>query len=207
MRKTIIILTLILTFATFTKAEEERIRPTVHLNKAVPKFSGVSLSGRTWTNDSLKGKVTLIAFWSIGCYGCMLEINHLNKLNLKFKNKEFQMISIAPKFKEELNLFNSNNKNRFSKIRKQLKAEPINYEIIPTCTDSLQRTQMENNGLSLMDCFDVCKDFNVQSFPVILICDKNGIVREITEAFTDDKKEAMQIFKEYATLIEKLLKE
>lgn len=208
MKKTILILTIIFTFATFTKAEEERIRPTVHLNKAVPKFSGVSLSGRTWTNDSLKGKVTLIAFWAIGCGPCMYEINYLNNLNLKYKDKDFQLISIAAKYADDIIAFNDTNNNQFSKFRKSLNVEPINYEIIPTCKDtSMNRIVNLSEGINLMECQETCKDFNVLGFPVLFICDKNGVVRDVTEGFTLDSEEAKTIFNEINAIIEKLLKE
>ncbi|MEJ2143318.1 MAG: TlpA disulfide reductase family protein, partial [Gammaproteobacteria bacterium] len=51
-------------------------------------------TGKTFTLDNLKGKVTLINFWATWCTPCIEEIPSLNRLKMKMQGKPFQLISI-----------------------------------------------------------------------------------------------------------------
>ena len=175
-------------------------------DQPIPQFSGISLSGKTWNTDSLKGKVTLFSFWFIGCMPCMNEINTLNQLNREYKNdKNFIFLSVAPQVREDLKLFNDTSKNNFSDLRKVFHADPIEYEIIPTCIARKERKDPTKFSL-MVECANIVENFNVWGYPQIYISDKKGIIRFIHKGFVQDTSKSSQVFKMYKSEIDSLLK-
>ena len=62
-----------------------------------PSFSGVDKNGKSYTKESLKGKVIYIDVWATWCGPCLAELPHLEILQEKFKkngNVVFVSISI-----------------------------------------------------------------------------------------------------------------
>ncbi|MEG1564544.1 MAG: TlpA disulfide reductase family protein [Bacteroides sp.] len=57
--------------------------------KPCPVFSLTDLNGRLWSNESVRGKVTLINFWQVTGGPCMREIPWLNKLCEKYPELNF----------------------------------------------------------------------------------------------------------------------
>mgnify|MGYP001006306135 CR=1 FL=1 len=63
--------------------------------KTFPKFTATSLDGTTLSEESLKGKITLVNFWFEHCAPCIAELGELNKLYQRLNDKPgFQFISI-----------------------------------------------------------------------------------------------------------------
>jgi thiol-disulfide isomerase/thioredoxin len=59
-------------------------------------FSGTTMDGKIFTQDSLKNKVTFINFWFEHCAPCVAEFDALNSLYNKYRNNPgFQFISIT----------------------------------------------------------------------------------------------------------------
>jgi cytochrome oxidase Cu insertion factor (SCO1/SenC/PrrC family) len=66
-------------------------------------FSGTSTDGKTFTQESLRNKVTFINFWFENCPPCIAEIDALNNLYNKYKNNPgFQFISITFEKNEDI---------------------------------------------------------------------------------------------------------
>lgn len=63
----------------------------------IPPFSFVSLDDpkKEFTNQSFSGKYLLIDFWGTWCPGCIAEMVYLHKVYKKFKEKNFEILSIA----------------------------------------------------------------------------------------------------------------
>lgn len=67
-----------------------------YIGKSFNKFSHTSIDGVAYSNDNLKGKITLINFWFAACPPCIAEFNDLNILHNNLKsNTNFQFISFA----------------------------------------------------------------------------------------------------------------
>jgi thiol-disulfide isomerase/thioredoxin/outer membrane lipoprotein-sorting protein len=56
------------------------------LGKRVPDFKFVSLDGKSFTPDSLDGKVTVLDFWATWCGPCKMSLPELQKVYDEFKN-------------------------------------------------------------------------------------------------------------------------
>lgn len=207
--KTISLLILVIFFTTGYSQKQDSIvkrNPEEMKDKMIPNFSRISLSGKCWNNDSLKGKVTLIAFWYIGCIPCMLEICLLNKLHREYsKSKDFLLISMAPQIKEDLSSFNNDSvKNVFSTVRSYFKAEPIEYEIIPTC-DVRGKRKDTTKVILMPECDNITRDFKVWGYPQIFISDKKGVIRFVHGGFPQEPSASDVIFNLYKTEIDELL--
>lgn len=64
--------------------------------KESPSFEHSSLSGKQYSSNSLKGKITFVNFWFSNCSPCIAEMKSLNELYLQFKdNPDFQFLSFT----------------------------------------------------------------------------------------------------------------
>lgn len=101
------------------------------IGKELPDYSLVGLSGKTYTNESLKGKVVLFNFWSVNCGPCIMEIPVLNKLYHSYKdNNDFVIISILLEKGEALEEF----------LKKGLTKRRIMYDVIPDSKTIMKST-------------------------------------------------------------------
>lgn len=58
-------------------------------DKPCPPFAYKDMEGHLWTNETIKGKVTLINFWHFWCGPCIREMPWLNKLPEKYPDANF----------------------------------------------------------------------------------------------------------------------
>jgi len=84
---------------------------------AAPSFQVVSLDGKQFDLESLRGKVVVLNFWFIGCAPCRIEIPSLNKLVKAYEKKAVVFIAIGL--------------NDDDAMRKFLKETEFAYHIIP----------------------------------------------------------------------------
>ena len=65
------------------------------IDRSFPGFTLMDLSGRKWTQDNLKGKVTLINMWATWCGPCIAELPHVQKIQNAVKDrKDIQVITL-----------------------------------------------------------------------------------------------------------------
>lgn len=57
--------------------------------KPCPVFAFKDTEGKEWTNENIRGKVTLINFWHVNCGPCIREMPWLNKLMEKHPQVNF----------------------------------------------------------------------------------------------------------------------
>lgn len=61
--------------------------PTARPGNQAPRFSLRTLDGTTVNNDTLKGQIVLLSFWSTTCSPCVREIPHLQQIEASSKAK------------------------------------------------------------------------------------------------------------------------
>jgi len=170
------------------------------VNMQMPNIKETSITGNAWNAETLKGKVVVVNFWFIGCPRCMKEIKYLNRLNEKYKNDNFVLLSIAPHIKQDLIDFNSDSINRHSRIRKHyLDKAKIEYEIIAECS--------ERNSKPGPDCDNISSLFNVIGYPTSFIINKKGIIEhaKVGFGFESENSEGLEYSPDYEKIIDKLL--
>lgn len=59
-----------------------------------PRFHAKSLEGEQFTNDSVKGKVVLLQFWTTWCPYCKSEESLVNNLTTEFAGKGLVVIAV-----------------------------------------------------------------------------------------------------------------
>jgi thiol-disulfide isomerase/thioredoxin len=57
------------------------------VGKPAPAFKMTDLSGKTWTNKSLRGKVVILDFWATWCGPCKQASPYMEKLYKKYRSK------------------------------------------------------------------------------------------------------------------------
>ena len=71
--------------------------PAIMAGKKLPTFSVASMDqpGSTYSNESMKGKIYLLDFWAIWCGPCTAELPYLHKVYEKYKDKNFEILSLS----------------------------------------------------------------------------------------------------------------
>ena len=59
-----------------------------------PRFSATTTSGEKFTNDSIKGKVVLLEFWTTWCGYCADEADFVDKIGHDFAGKGLVLLAI-----------------------------------------------------------------------------------------------------------------
>jgi thiol-disulfide isomerase/thioredoxin len=59
-----------------------------------PRFSATTTRGEKFNNDSLKGKVVLLEFWTTWCGFCLQEAGFVDRINDAYANKGLVILAI-----------------------------------------------------------------------------------------------------------------
>src|SRR6185437_577026 len=63
-------------------------------NKPAPRFRAKTTSGETFNNESVKGKVVLLEFWTTWCTYCHQEEGLVEQINREFSDKGLIVLAI-----------------------------------------------------------------------------------------------------------------
>jgi thiol-disulfide isomerase/thioredoxin len=63
-------------------------------NKPAPRFRAKTTAGETFNNDSVKGKVVLLEFWTTWCPYCRNEEQLIEQINREFSDKGLIVLAI-----------------------------------------------------------------------------------------------------------------
>jgi thiol-disulfide isomerase/thioredoxin len=147
------------------------------IGKELPDYSLVGRSGKTYTNESLKGKVVVFNFWYVNCGPCIVEIPVLNRLYLSYKNNnDLVFISILRDAEEDLEKF----------LEKGL-TKRIDYEVIPNSKAIMRGT------------------FKIHVFPTNLFVDREGKIFMKTIGGIMDSKDEQKLEAKFRSIIDKEL--
>jgi thiol-disulfide isomerase/thioredoxin len=59
-----------------------------------PRFNAKTLDGEKFTNESVKGKVVLLEFWTTWCVYCFEEEGFVDQLNKEFRDKGLIVLAV-----------------------------------------------------------------------------------------------------------------
>jgi thiol-disulfide isomerase/thioredoxin len=63
--------------------------------RAIATMRLVDLDGTAWTQDRLRGRVTLIDFWATWCAPCLTELPYLKQARARYARNEFEVIGVS----------------------------------------------------------------------------------------------------------------
>ena len=101
------------------------------ISSTIPHLKLKTLSGETFSIGEDDKSVRLVVFWATWCRPCVLEIPSLIKLQEKYRDRKFQVISI--------NMDENPDDPKGEKIVAFLENFGINYPVL-ICTDAASRT-------------------------------------------------------------------
>jgi thiol-disulfide isomerase/thioredoxin len=68
---------------------------TLAANKEpAPRFAAKTMDGEKFNNDSVKGKIVLLEFWTTWCGFCAAEAPFVDKINQDFADKGFVVLAV-----------------------------------------------------------------------------------------------------------------
>jgi len=59
-----------------------------------PRFNAKTIDGEKFTNDSVKGKVVLLEFWTTWCVYCFEEAGFVDQVNREFRDKGLIVLAV-----------------------------------------------------------------------------------------------------------------
>jgi len=62
--------------------------------EASPRFTASTLGGQTFTNESLKGRVTLLEFWTTWCPYCKSDQSALDEISREFSGQGLVVLAV-----------------------------------------------------------------------------------------------------------------
>lgn len=77
----------VLILATFAFAGDDRPEPA-------PRFSAKTMAGESFTNQSVKGKVVLLQFWTTWCPYCRAEESLVDEIHKEFADKGLLVLAV-----------------------------------------------------------------------------------------------------------------
>lgn len=98
------------------KGQQGGPMPNEMVGQRSPAFNVTDLNGTSYSNENLKGKVTVLNFWFIECKPCVMEMPDLNKLAQKYEGKEVVFLGIAT--------------NKEAPLKEFLAKTPFRYHIV-----------------------------------------------------------------------------
>jgi len=90
--------------------------PESMLGTLAPEFSATTFEGKSFSNDNLKGKITIINFWMISCPPCIAEIPGLNNIVAKYGYEKFNYIAIGKDDEDDIKDFLKKNPWTFDQL-------------------------------------------------------------------------------------------
>jgi len=158
MKHILLLAVLVITQTIFAQEDAER-GYKVKVGENAPKIDLKYLDGSSLTNESLKGKVTVLQFTASWCSVCIKEMPHLEKdVWQRFKNEDFTLIGIDLKETPE-------------KVKKFISKTGVTYPIaLDTDGKLFESITVPNAGVTRN-----------------IVLDKNGKIIFLTRLF--DKKE------------------
>jgi thiol-disulfide isomerase/thioredoxin len=64
------------------------------VKEPAPRFNATTTAGEKFNNDSIKGKVVLLEFWTTWCTYCDVELPFVERLNDEFGNKGLVILAV-----------------------------------------------------------------------------------------------------------------
>ena len=62
--------------------------------EAAPRFNARTMSGEEFTNDTIKGKIVLLDFWTTWCHFCVEEAGYVDQLNKDYADKGLLVLAV-----------------------------------------------------------------------------------------------------------------
>lgn len=157
-----------------------------------PALEGKTLSGIPADSAFVKGKLTILSFFYIGCMPCMKEIPVLNRLKDHFVGRPVQIVAVAPHSARQLSAWNTLDQTA------AYRTEPIRYEVLPECPDSLDRP-----GFSPI-CYSLSRRFGVNAYPTSVFIGPQGDLLMNVEGFPLRENQD-ETLKELVKMVEEFL--
>ena len=163
-------------FVASLKSYERRIDSAMKLTKMVggpaPKFQiDAWVNQGDLTEESLKGKVVLIDFWSVWCGPCIATFPHLREWREEFHSKGFEIVGVTRYYNYEWN----DDSNRASRASGQVSAADEQAML----GKFLAHHKLEHPTIVTPKTSTMQAEFGVTGIPHVVLIDRKGNVQMV----------------------------
>lgn len=160
----------------FISLAQARSTTAKYSEKPLPPIRLVNPEGKTITNEDLKGKITVINFWSTTCVQCIAEFPQLNRLYKEYKER---VVFLAPLPEDE------------EKTAQLLDRKPFDFPLFPNSSELFENLEIK----------DYPKFFFVNEQGIIQTV-KEGTPRTKNP---ETGEMEISVYEEYAAILDKML--
>jgi len=142
--------------------------------KVFPIINYKTINGTSVTNEFFNEQKSIVILAHLGCPAAML----LSK-DLEFMEaKNIQMLMILENTLQQINDFNSPEKNDWSGLRNYYEMKPLTGNIIAECNTSNIRKK-DGNVIIGTQCRKLSKKINTKDSPTLIYVDEKGSITKI----------------------------
>ncbi len=127
--------------------------PLIAAAPLLPEFQGIQqwLNSAPLTRQSLKGKVVLLQFWTLGCINCQRTLPYMTRWHQQYASQGLQVVGVhTPEFPFE---------RKVSNIQAAMKRHGITYPVA-----------VDNN-------FKTWQAYRNEYWPHLFLADRQGLIR------------------------------
>jgi hypothetical protein len=158
-----------------------------------PPVQARTVGGPSFSNESFKGKKTIVLMFHLGCQEAMLLCRDLCELQSAIDTSKVQIIGIAENTAEQVTAFNSEEKNTWSSFRKYFGMAPLNFPIVAECETEAAPGATDTETRVANQCRKLGEALKIKAHPTVFLVNGSGeIYGKITEYMNYEDPERRQ---------------
>lgn len=135
-----------------------------------PAADAKTVDGKAFQFSDYIGKYVLLDFWGTWCVPCLKALPEIKRLNQKFKNKDFVLVSVA-------------NDSDLEEVRKSISKNEMNW------INVFQNERAGGNETNLIE------KLKISAYPTLILIDKDGKIISRGESIEKVEQLLMEKFK------------
>jgi thioredoxin-related protein len=156
--------------------------------KQFPIFNYQTIKGKEINNNYFKVKKTIVIMAHLGCPPAMLLFKDLEDID----TTQYQFLLVLENTKMQLQEFNADEKNMWSKLRKYFELKPIMMDAIAEC--DVPNLKYDGNDVIVAgQCRKLAKKLKSYSSPMIIYVNQNGEIMKKIDGYSSSNDKSSRV--------------